>query len=314
VPRLACHYNDTRIAQILSRQARTTATGLSFTRQRVNALRQDHGIPAGPRPTTEEKHDAATMTLGEAQRALGVSGVTLYRWLRQGFIAGTQLTPGGPWHIRVDDELRAKDRSRDPTRLGDPQSKQQRSSTSRARLSLTASDAASSKPPKMSNADLRHPSCSLLASYRRQRRRNPAKPAIKTAAPARIINKSWASTSLYASRTHRNYQEQAPRVVAADAACATVKEGPPVGQRCDRVRPSCRRGGRAPSLLPPLVRVAVWIGQVRGPFLVFGRDAWPGGRERRYEATGTITSGVSPAGSASRSNAGEDKRSVRTAR
>ena len=61
------------------------------------------------------------MTLGEAQRALGVSGVTLYRWPRQGFIAGTQLTPGGPWHIRVDDELRAKDRSRDPTRLGDPQ-------------------------------------------------------------------------------------------------------------------------------------------------------------------------------------------------
>jgi len=48
------------------------------------------------------------MTLGEAQRALGVSGVTLYRWLRQGFIAGTQLTPGGPWHIQVDDELRAK--------------------------------------------------------------------------------------------------------------------------------------------------------------------------------------------------------------
>ena len=106
--RLACPYNDTRIAQILSRQARTTATGLSFTRQRVNALRQDHGIPAGPRPTTEEKHDAATMTLGEAQRALGVSGVTLYRWPRQGFIAGTQLTRGGPWHIRVDDELRAK--------------------------------------------------------------------------------------------------------------------------------------------------------------------------------------------------------------
>jgi hypothetical protein len=26
----------------------------------------------------------------------------------EGFIAGTQLTPGGPWHIRVGDELRAK--------------------------------------------------------------------------------------------------------------------------------------------------------------------------------------------------------------
>ena len=149
--RLACPYNDTRIAQILSRQARTTATGLSFTRQRVNALRQDHGIPAGPRPTTEEKHDAATMTLGEAQRALGVSGVTLYRWPRQGFIAGTQLTRGGPWHIRVDDELRAKIVPEIPPGWV-TLSKQQRSSTSRARLSLTASDAASSKRCTLSAA------------------------------------------------------------------------------------------------------------------------------------------------------------------
>ena len=48
------------------------------------------------------------MSLTEAQRELGVADRTLYRWLRDGFIAGFQLTPGGPWHIRVDDELRAK--------------------------------------------------------------------------------------------------------------------------------------------------------------------------------------------------------------
>ena len=48
------------------------------------------------------------MSLGETERALGVSATTLYRWLREGFIAGTQLTPGGPWHIRVDDQLRTK--------------------------------------------------------------------------------------------------------------------------------------------------------------------------------------------------------------
>jgi len=107
VRRLACHYNDTRIAQILSRQGRNTATGLPFTRERVNALRQSRGIPSR-QPSQDNQQDATIMTLGEAQRALGVSGVTLYRWLRQGFIAGTQLTPGGPWHIRVDDDLRAK--------------------------------------------------------------------------------------------------------------------------------------------------------------------------------------------------------------
>jgi hypothetical protein len=106
VRRLACHYNDTRIAQILSRQGRITATGLPFTRERVNAMRQSRGIPVHQPSQTNQ--DATIMTLGEAQRALGVSSVTLYRWLRQGFIAGTQITPGGPWHIRVDDELRAK--------------------------------------------------------------------------------------------------------------------------------------------------------------------------------------------------------------
>lgn len=108
VRRLACHYNDTRIAQILSRQGRKTATGRSFTRERVNALRQSRSIPTAPLPTGNSRDDAVMMSLTEARRALGVSDATLYRWLRDGFIAGSQLTPGGPWHIRVDDELRAK--------------------------------------------------------------------------------------------------------------------------------------------------------------------------------------------------------------
>jgi hypothetical protein len=107
VRRLASHYNDTLIAQILSRQGRKTATGLSFTRERVNALRHSHGI-AVHQPCAEPKQDGTFMSLTETARALGVSGTTLYRWLREGFIAGTQLTPGGPWHIHVDDELRAK--------------------------------------------------------------------------------------------------------------------------------------------------------------------------------------------------------------
>jgi excisionase family DNA binding protein len=34
--------------------------------------------------------------------------VTLYRWLADGFIVGEQLTVGGPWHIRLTDELRAR--------------------------------------------------------------------------------------------------------------------------------------------------------------------------------------------------------------
>jgi len=33
---------------------------------------------------------------------------TVYRWLAAGFIAGEQVTPGAPWQIRLDDDLRSK--------------------------------------------------------------------------------------------------------------------------------------------------------------------------------------------------------------
>jgi predicted site-specific integrase-resolvase len=46
--------------------------------------------------------------INQAQQILGVSKVTVYRWLRDGFIAGEQITPGGPWRIRIDAALRAK--------------------------------------------------------------------------------------------------------------------------------------------------------------------------------------------------------------
>ena len=31
-----------------------------------------------------------------------------YRWLHSGFIEGEQLTPGGPWHLRITEELRRR--------------------------------------------------------------------------------------------------------------------------------------------------------------------------------------------------------------
>ena len=41
------------------------------------------------------------------RRALGLAPSTLHRWLNDGFIAGEQVTPGAPWRIRVDEELRS---------------------------------------------------------------------------------------------------------------------------------------------------------------------------------------------------------------
>jgi hypothetical protein len=33
---------------------------------------------------------------------------SIHRWLADGFIAGEQATPGAPWQIRINEELRAR--------------------------------------------------------------------------------------------------------------------------------------------------------------------------------------------------------------
>jgi DNA invertase Pin-like site-specific DNA recombinase len=104
--RLAAHYSDAVIAGILNRQGRKTATGLSFTANRVSSLRTHWKIPCfEPSPQTNE---APCVTIEHAAQALGVAPSTLHRWLNDGFIAGEQITPGAPWRIRLDDDLRAR--------------------------------------------------------------------------------------------------------------------------------------------------------------------------------------------------------------
>jgi excisionase family DNA binding protein len=109
VRRLAERYDDKTIAAILSKQRRRTSTGLPFTKPRVASLRVSRGIPAFQAPVvTSSEHDGEVVSFAEASEILHVSRVTLYRWLAAGFIEGEQLTPGGPWHIRITDELRAR--------------------------------------------------------------------------------------------------------------------------------------------------------------------------------------------------------------
>ena len=55
------------------------------------------------------------VSITRAEQMLGVSKVTLYRWLNDGFIEGEQLTPGGPWHIRITEELRRRSSPRSQT-------------------------------------------------------------------------------------------------------------------------------------------------------------------------------------------------------
>jgi len=103
--RLAAHYDDGTIAGILNRQGRRSATGERFTAIIVGGLRRYRNIPAHkPR---DQPANGELLPVGKAADQLGVAASTLHRWLQDGFIAGEQDTPGAPWRIRVNDQLRA---------------------------------------------------------------------------------------------------------------------------------------------------------------------------------------------------------------
>jgi excisionase family DNA binding protein len=110
VRRLAQRYDDQTIAVILAKQKRRTATGLRFTRARVAILRANHAIPVYRPPAQPDvgplDEDVVVVTITQAEKLLGVSKETLYRWIRDGFITAEQITPGAPWRIRIDQALR----------------------------------------------------------------------------------------------------------------------------------------------------------------------------------------------------------------
>lgn len=104
--RLAAHYPDAVIAGVLNRQGRKTATGLSFTANRVASLRSHWKVSRFTSP--EGPVDGPCLTIDQAARELDLAPSTLHRWLNDGFIPGEQVTPGAPWRIRLTDELRAR--------------------------------------------------------------------------------------------------------------------------------------------------------------------------------------------------------------
>ena len=103
--RLAAHYDDGAIAGILNRQGRRSATGERFTAIIVGGLRRYRKIPAYKPPA--DPPDGELLPVGKAADELGVAASTLFRWLQAGFIRGEQDTPGAPWRIRVNDQLRS---------------------------------------------------------------------------------------------------------------------------------------------------------------------------------------------------------------
>ncbi len=104
--RLARHYDDATIAGILNRQGRRTARGERFNANRVGNLRRYRKIVRCKQ--SDKNTEGELVTVAKAADILGMAPSTIHRWLIDGFITGDQLTPGAPWRIRMNDELKSK--------------------------------------------------------------------------------------------------------------------------------------------------------------------------------------------------------------
>lgn len=104
---LAKEFDDTQIARILSRQGRRSGLGKPFTRQSVMSLRGHNRIPKCAKKQAKNPVEGP-FTADEAGRELGVTMTTIHSWLRDGLLAGEQVTPGAPWRIILTHEVRRR--------------------------------------------------------------------------------------------------------------------------------------------------------------------------------------------------------------
>jgi len=105
--RLAQEFDDAQIARILNKQGRRSGFGRPFTRSSVKSMRGRHHIPACPKKRLQDPREGP-FTADEAARELGVSMSTIHRWLREGVLAGEQMTPGAPWKIALTEDVRKR--------------------------------------------------------------------------------------------------------------------------------------------------------------------------------------------------------------
>jgi len=107
VRQLAREFDDAQIARILNKQGRRSGLGNPFTQQSVTLLRGKHRIAKCGKKIARGALEGP-FTADEAARELGVTMSTVHRWLREGVLAGEQLTPGAPWRIVLTEEVRQR--------------------------------------------------------------------------------------------------------------------------------------------------------------------------------------------------------------
>jgi excisionase family DNA binding protein len=102
---LARQMPDKYIAAVLNRAGKSTGRGNSWTRGRVNSLRNQQTIE----PYREgERAERGEVTLDEAAAVLQVSASTVRRLIEDGTMPAQQLCKGAPWVIRSSDLDRAE--------------------------------------------------------------------------------------------------------------------------------------------------------------------------------------------------------------
>lgn len=107
VRKLAREFDDAQIARILNKQGRRSGRGIAFTIPAVTSLRGKNRIPkCAKKVVTDPRH--GPFNAEQAARELGVTMSTVHRWLRDGVLAGEQLTAGAPWRIVLTEEVRQR--------------------------------------------------------------------------------------------------------------------------------------------------------------------------------------------------------------
>jgi len=112
VRKLATQFDDVQIALILNKQGRRSGRGIAFTTQAVTSLRGKNHIAKCPSNLVTDPHHGP-FSAEQAAHELGVSMGTVHHWLRDGVLAGEQLTPGAPWRIVLTDAVRSRLSGRD---------------------------------------------------------------------------------------------------------------------------------------------------------------------------------------------------------